>query len=638
MLINETLNVGFGADSSRDILRGLAQMFYMVSPQETTFEEPEEVPKYFRQAWPYFLAFLVVENVLLWMEEKTLIRFNDGITSLSHGVFLECGSHDQSIDHGGERRRAWQVDCYCDTCHDDLAGLSVDLCCLSRVSTEEDFFSTGIRKVLTLDQSSDPNLPIIDGPDYSESDALDKATSKTCHSVEHSLDSSTSEDGEIEVRISVGLVFRGAENVAYIFIYENFRLVELPWDSAWTWYLAVVGVDFCYYWLHRACHEVHILWAQHQVHHSSEEFNLTVGLRQSILQGWCGFLFYLPLAVIIPPAHFLTHQQFNLLFQFWIHTKSVHTLGPLEWVFNTPRHHRLSSHASHCPDLICSPLRHARRTCVASRVLVGKLVVLKGASLRAERLVWTGLLLSRSELHKHHGRQRRSTSRCNLYCLDKNYGGLLIIWDRLFGTFADERPKEEIIYGLVYNQPSFNPFFLQIFYNMNVINKWKSMSNWQDKLAAVWKGPSWIPGKPRLGAEEDKLDIKSRDKYNVQLPLWCNLYLLIHFVVVVIGFQELALRYMGMSPLAVLGFVAYILTSLTTIGMLFDNHPYACLFELVRCLAFVCALYVSSTHINTKHCSSFKLDEKTRMKTRSAMGIQLACPQVVDAAQALKLG
>nr|CAD7397185.1 unnamed protein product [Timema cristinae] len=391
MFTNETLSVSFGADLSRDILRGLAQMFYMVSPQETTFEEPEEVPKYFRQAWPYFLAFLIVENVLLWMEDKTLIRFNDGITSLSHGLFLECGR----------------------------------------------------------------------------------------------------------------LVFRGAENVAYIFIYENFRLVELPWDSAWTWYLAVVGVDFCYYWLHRACHEVHILWAQHQVHHSSEEFNLTVGLRQSILQGWCGFLFYLPLAVIIPPAHFLTHQQFNLLFQFWIHTKSVHTLG------------------------------------------------------------------------------------CNLYCLDKNYGGLLIIWDRLFGTFADERPKEEIIYGLVYNQPSFNPFFLQIFYNMNVINKWKSMSNWQDKLAAVWKGPSWIPGKPRLGADEDKLDIKSRDKYNVQLPLWCNLYLLIHFVVVVIGFQELALRYMGMSPLAVLGFVAYILTSLTTIGMLFDNHPYACLFELVRCLAFV---------------------------------------------------
>nr|CAD7429902.1 unnamed protein product [Timema monikensis] len=426
MFTNETLSVSFGADSSRDILRGLAQMFYMVSPQETTFEEPEEVPKYFRQAWPYFLAFLIVENVLLWMEEKTLIRFNDGITSLSHGLFLECGR----------------------------------------------------------------------------------------------------------------LVFRGAENVAYIFIYENFRLVELPWDSAWTWYLAVVGVDFCYYWLHRACHEVHILWAQHQVHHSSEEFNLTVGLRQSILQGWCGFgvreytiANFGPVHVsVVLPATSSDHPPCTLP-----HAPAVQPPVPV-----------LDPHQE-CPHL------------GSSRV----------------------------------GVQHPETPQgCNLYCLDKNYGGLLIIWDRLFGTFADERPKEEIIYGLVYNQPSFNPFFLQIFYNMNVINKWKSMSNWQDKLAAVWKGPSWIPGKPRLGADEDKLDIKSRDKYNVQLPLWCNLYLLIHFVVVVIGFQELALRYMGMSPLAVLGFVAYILTSLTTIGMLFDNHPYACLFELVRCLAFVWYVHV----------------------------------------------
>ena len=50
------------------------------------------------------------------------------------------------------------------------------------------------------------------------------------------------------------LVFRGAENSAYIYIHENFHLMDLPWNSAWTWYLALLGVDFCYYWVHRACH------------------------------------------------------------------------------------------------------------------------------------------------------------------------------------------------------------------------------------------------------------------------------------------------------------------------------------------------------------------------------------------------
>ena len=49
-----------------------------------------------------------------------------------------------------------------------------------------------------------------------------------------------------------------------------------------------------------------------------------------------------------------------------------------------------------------------------------------------------------------------------MWCLDKNYGGTLIIWDRLFGTFAEDRPKEKIIFGLVIHEPSFNPFYLQV--------------------------------------------------------------------------------------------------------------------------------------------------------------------------------
>ncbi|KAG8283621.1 hypothetical protein J6590_014143 [Homalodisca vitripennis] len=274
------------------------------------------------------------------------------------------------------------------------------------------------------------------------------------------------------------LLFRGGESALYIYIYEHFHIIDLPWESPVTWYIAAIGVDFCYYWVHRASHEIHILWAQHQVHHSSEDYNLAVGLRQSVLQGWCGFIFYLPMAVFVPPAQFLTHQQFNLLYQFWIHTETVKSLGPLEWLLNTPKHHRV-----------------------------------------------------------HHG--------STLYCLDKNYGGFLIIWDRLFGTFQKEEEKKEIIYGLVKNQPSFNPLFLQVFYNMNVWNKMQSMAGWQNKLGAVIKGPSWLPGKPWTGADEDKIDVKSRVKYDVKLPLWLNVYIIVHFAAVTVGFQELALRYMN---------------------------------------------------------------------------------------------
>merc|ERR1712079_411729 len=75
--------------------------------------------------------------------------------------------------------------------------------------------------------------------------------------------------------------------------------------------------------------EVNILWAAHQVHHSSEDYNLTTALRQSLMQGFGGWPFYLPMAFFVPPSHMIAHAQFNLLYQFWIHTEVVRDLGPL---------------------------------------------------------------------------------------------------------------------------------------------------------------------------------------------------------------------------------------------------------------------------------------------------------------------
>ncbi|KAL3280380.1 hypothetical protein HHI36_017867 [Cryptolaemus montrouzieri] len=297
------------------------------------------------------------------------------------------------------------------------------------------------------------------------------------------------------------------------------KLPNLSWNSLWTWYLAALAMDFFYYWGHRASHEIHILWAQHQVHHSSEEFNTAVGLRQSILQG-CSFIFYLPMALIIPPSLFITHQHFNLLYQFWIHTKTVKNLGPLEYILNTPQHHRI-----------------------------------------------------------HHG--------SNIWCLDKNYGGVLIIWDRLFGTFATGKDDEKIVYGLVVNKPSFNPLQLQTFYTVSAFRKSCEMKTWKLKLCALFFGPSWRPGSPRLGLDEEKIKVGPREKYNVKIPMWCNIYLLCHFCVVVYGYHTMSSCYLKLSPASVILSVIYILASLTSIGMLFDNHPYACILEVLRCMLLV---------------------------------------------------
>jgi alkylglycerol monooxygenase len=122
------------------------------------------------------------------------------------------------------------------------------------------------------------------------------------------------------------------------------RLFPLPaWShSPLAWVTVFLLDDLAYYWMHRSSHVVNLLWAGHVVHHSSEEFNLTVALRQSSLHGLMSWLFYLPIALLgVPVTMWLVCHALNLVYQFWIHTREVNRLGPLEWILNTPSHHRV---------------------------------------------------------------------------------------------------------------------------------------------------------------------------------------------------------------------------------------------------------------------------------------------------------
>lgn len=128
----------------------------------------------------------------------------------------------------------------------------------------------------------------------------------------------------------------------YIGLYEIGHLLEIPKGSWVSWVLCFLAIDFLYYWFHRVSHEVNLPWGAHIVHHSSEEFNLAVALRQGAFQPLFSWIFYLPLAVLgFPPLIFLVNKSLNTLYQFWIHTRMIGKLGPLEWVLNTPSHHRV---------------------------------------------------------------------------------------------------------------------------------------------------------------------------------------------------------------------------------------------------------------------------------------------------------
>ncbi|WP_343228730.1 sterol desaturase family protein [Silanimonas sp.] len=127
----------------------------------------------------------------------------------------------------------------------------------------------------------------------------------------------------------------------YAVAVEHVALFELSATSPWVWIAGLVLYDFCYYWLHRAGHEVNLLWAAHVVHHQSERYNLTTALRQTSSGALFGWVFYLPMAVLgFPLEVFAVVAVIDLLYQFWIHTELVPKLGWFDRVFASPSNHR----------------------------------------------------------------------------------------------------------------------------------------------------------------------------------------------------------------------------------------------------------------------------------------------------------
>jgi alkylglycerol monooxygenase len=128
----------------------------------------------------------------------------------------------------------------------------------------------------------------------------------------------------------------------YQVLFENFAFVEL--ERTWLYWVALVLlVDLAYYWAHRKSHEINLFWGGHVVHHQSEEYNLSVALRQSSLQVIWTFGFSLPIAFLgFRTEDFVLISAFNTLYQFWIHTETIGKFPRwIEFVFNTPSHHRV---------------------------------------------------------------------------------------------------------------------------------------------------------------------------------------------------------------------------------------------------------------------------------------------------------
>jgi sterol desaturase/sphingolipid hydroxylase (fatty acid hydroxylase superfamily) len=226
------------------------------------------------------------------------------------------------------------------------------------------------------------------------------------------------------LNLSLDVVVRGVSLFILYFFYTQ-RFGTWIGSKALYWTLLVVAEDFLYYWLHRVDHYCRLFWAVHVTHHSSEEFNLTVGFRSSVLQPLYRFLYFIPLALMgFHPLDILLVYSITQSFGVLVHTQSVGKLGWLEYLFVTPSHHRV-----------------------------------------------------------HHA--------CNVQYLDRNMGMLLIIWDKLFGTFQPELDDVPVRFGITHPLQTYHPLKV-------IFHEWQDMAadlkkpcTIGDKLHYVFGPPGW---------------------------------------------------------------------------------------------------------------------------------------------------
>ncbi|HAS45561.1 MAG TPA: sterol desaturase [Microscillaceae bacterium] len=130
--------------------------------------------------------------------------------------------------------------------------------------------------------------------------------------------------------------------LSYQWMHTNFALFEMK-ASWWVFIVAFIGIDFAAYWSHRFNHKVNLFWNRHIVHHSSEEFNLSCALRQSVSDViGIYFFLYIPLAFIGVPVIVIAYTApIHLFAQFWYHTRLIGKMGFLEHIIVTPSHHRV---------------------------------------------------------------------------------------------------------------------------------------------------------------------------------------------------------------------------------------------------------------------------------------------------------
>jgi sterol desaturase/sphingolipid hydroxylase (fatty acid hydroxylase superfamily) len=304
---------------------------------------------------------------------------------------------------------------------------------------------------------------------------------------------------------------------SYEFLLEHFAVFTVR-SEILQYVIGFIVIDFYAYWWHRWRHTYNILWNEHMIHHSSEEYNLPVALRQTISD------FVNPATfLLLPAALFGVSLQVILILGvvmlfggFWYHTQLIGKMGFLEKIIVTPSHHRI-----------------------------------------------------------HHA--------INPIYIDKNYGGILIIWDKLFGTFQQELHDAEPVYGTTRQVGTWNPVTINFMHlSLLIRDAWHTESMW-DKLRIWFMPTGWRPADviekyPVASLKDAGQQKKYTPTVSVYLKVWAWAQLIATFLLTMFLMTQMAV----IPKATVFVYASFIFLSVYSYTSLMDRSRYAWLIELFR--------------------------------------------------------
>lgn len=239
-----------------------------------------------------------------------------------------------------------------------------------------------------------------------------------------------------------GLITKTIMALIFWYLYDNFHVFTLDGSSWWMWVLAFFADDFSYYWFHREAHLIRYFWASHKVHHSSEKYNLATAVRQT----WTGNI------------------TFSYIFYLWMPIVGFHPIV----ILVMQQVSLLYQYWIHTETIgkMWRPFEYIFNTPSHHRV--------------------------------HHG--------SDVKYLDKNYAGIMVIWDRMFGTFIEETDRPT--YGLVENVKTNNPVKI-------AFGEWIDMgkdviSSPKHSLHYIFGRPGWSHDGSRKTAREMQKELNQQ--------------------------------------------------------------------------------------------------------------------------------